>query len=339
MIIQMKKDSTKREYDKIVDYLKSRNFEIKDVSSDQVRVFGIIGDTTSIEPHDLYAFEGVGEVTRVSTPFKKASRSFRKADTIIKIGKDIEIGGNHFIVMAGPCSIESESQLRTIAESVKKSGAKLLRGGAFKPRSSPYAFQGLELEGLKILRKIGDETGLAVVTEIPSAEMLDVFEQYVDVIQVGARNMQNFYLLKALGKAKKPILLKRGLSATIEEWLMSAEYIMAGGNEQVILCERGIRTYERYTRNTLDISAVLAVKELSHLPVIVDPSHAAGRWTMIEKLSLASLAVGAHGLIVEVHQDPEHALSDGAQSLKLPKFKQMMVEIDKVASVLGKQIK
>lgn len=338
MIVQMKKGSTKREYDKIVEFLHSKHLEIKDVSSDEMRVFGIIGDTSSLDPSDLYAFEGVKEVTRVSTPFKKASRSFKKGDTIIKLAEGIEIGGDQFIVMAGPCSVESEEQLRIIAKGVKKAGAHLLRGGAYKPRTSPYAFQGLELDGLKLLRKIGDEVGLKIVTEIPSADLLPVFEEYVDVIQVGARNMQNFHLLKALGKATKPILLKRGLSATIEEWLMSAEYIMAGGNEQVILCERGIRTYEKYTRNTLDISAVLAVKELSHLPIIVDPSHAAGRWNMIEKLSLASLAVGAHGLIVEVHHDPEHALSDGAQSLKITKFGQMMNELEKVADVLGKKM-
>jgi 3-deoxy-7-phosphoheptulonate synthase len=339
MIVQMKKGSTKKEYEKLVEFLKAKHLEIIDASSDEVRVFGIIGDTSSIDPSDLYAFEGVKEVTRVSTPFKKASRSFKKHDTIIKLSDDVEIGGDQFVVMAGPCSVESEEQLRTIAKGVKKAGAHLLRGGAYKPRTSPYAFQGLELEGLKLLRKIGQETGLKIVTEIPSADLLPLFEEYVDVIQVGARNMQNFHLLKALGKSTKPILLKRGLSATIEEWLMSAEYIMAGGNEQVILCERGIRTYEKYTRNTLDISAVLAVKELSHLPVIVDPSHAAGRWNMIEKLSLASLAVGAHGLIVEVHHDPEHALSDGAQSLKIKKFNQMMEEIEKVSAVLGKTIK
>jgi 3-deoxy-7-phosphoheptulonate synthase len=339
MIVQMKKGSTKKEFEKIVEFLKAKKLDIMDASSDEIRVFGIIGDTTSIDPSDLYAFEGVKEVTRVSTPFKKASRSFKKKDTIIKIGDDIEIGGDQFVMMAGPCSVESEEQLRIIAKAVKKAGATLLRGGAYKPRTSPYAFQGLELEGLKLLRKIGDEVGLKIVTEIPSADLLPLFEEYVDVIQVGARNMQNFHLMKALGKSTKPILLKRGLSATIEEWLMSAEYIMAGGNEQVILCERGIRTYEKYTRNTLDISAVLAVKELSHLPVIIDPSHAAGRWNMIEKLSLASLAVGAHGLIVEVHHDPEHALSDGAQSLKLPKFTSMMDELEKVAQVLGKKLR
>jgi 3-deoxy-7-phosphoheptulonate synthase len=339
MIIQMKKNSTQKEYQKIVDYLKAKNLEIIDASSDEVRVFGVIGDTTTIEPNDLYAFEGVREVTRVSTPFKKASRSFKRKDTVVKIKEGLEIGGNHIIMMAGPCSVESEQQLRTIAKSVKKSGAHVLRGGAYKPRTSPYAFQGLEIEGLKLLKQIGDETGLAIVSEIPSADLLPEFEAYVDIIQVGARNMQNFHLLKALGKSTKPILLKRGLSSTIEEWLMSAEYIMAGGNPNVILCERGIRTFEKYTRNTLDISAVLAVKELSHLPVIIDPSHAAGRWDMIEKLSLASVAVGAHGLIVEVHNDPEHALSDGAQSLKLNKFSQMMDELDKMAIVLGHKLK
>jgi 3-deoxy-7-phosphoheptulonate synthase len=339
MIVQMKKDHTKKEYEKIVEFLKSKKLEVIDASSDEVRVFGIIGDTSSLDTSDLYAFEGVKEVTRVSTPFKKASRSFKKSDTIIKFDNGVEIGSDQFVMMAGPCSVENEEQLRIIAKAVKKSGAQFLRGGAYKPRTSPYAFQGLELEGLKLLRKIGDETGLKIVTEIPSADLLPIFEQYVDIIQVGARNMQNFHLMKALGKSTKPILLKRGLSSTIEEWLMSAEYIMAGGNEQVILCERGIRTFEKYTRNTLDISAVLAVKELSHLPVIIDPSHAAGRWNMIEKLSLASLAVGAHGLIVEVHHDPEHALSDGAQSLKLKKFDAMMDQLEKVANVLEKKLR
>jgi 3-deoxy-7-phosphoheptulonate synthase len=339
MIIQMKKTATKKEFEKITGFLKSKNLQIIDASSENVIVFGILGDTSSLEPADLYAFDGVGEVTRVSTPFKKASRSFKKKDTVIKINEHVSIGSDQFVVMAGPCSVESEEQLRTIAKAVKKSGAHILRGGAYKPRTSPYAFQGLELEGLKLLRKIGDETGLAIVTEIPSADLIPVFEQYVDIIQVGARNMQNFHLLKALGKSSKPILLKRGLSATIEEWLMSAEYIMAGGNDQVILCERGIRTYEKYTRNTLDISAVLAIKELSHLPVIIDPSHAAGRWNMIEKLSLASLAVGSHGLIVEVHHDPEHAMSDGAQSLKLKKFDEMMNQLEKVANVLEMKLR
>jgi len=334
----MKEKSTKVQYDKIVEFLKEKNLEVKDVSSDQVMIFGIIGDTTGFEPNDLYAFDGVSEVTRVSTPFKKASRSFHPENTIIKFKNGVEIGGNQFVMMAGPCSVESEIQLSTIAKALKKSGVKILRGGAYKPRTSPYSFQGMGVDGLKLLRKIADENDMLVVTELMSSDVLDEFEKYVDIIQIGARNMQNFSLLKELGKSTKPILLKRGMSATIQEWLMSAEYIMANGNEQVIMCERGIRTYETYTRNTLDISSVLAIKELSHLPVIIDPSHAAGRWNMIENLSLASLAVGAHGLIVEVHHDPEHALSDGAQSLKPEKYDAMVKKLNKFASVMGKKI-
>lgn len=334
MIIQMKKNATKAQYEAITSHLKVNGFEIKDVSSEHVIVFGIIGDTASLDQQDMYAFEGVEQVTRVQTPFKKASRSFKLEDTVVDLGDGIKIGGHHFQMMAGPCSVESEAQLRIIAKAVKKGGGTILRGGAYKPRTSPYAFQGLGEEGLDLLRKIADEEGLKVVSEIPSADLLPIFDEKVDIIQVGARNMQNFHLLKALGKSKRPILLKRGLSATIEEWLMSAEYIMAGGNENVILCERGIRTYEKYTRNTLDISAVLAVKELSHLPVIIDPSHAAGRFQMIEKLSLASVAVGAHGLIVEVHHEPEKALSDGAQSLKPKKYLTMMEKIKDLQKVL-----
>lgn len=338
MIIKMKKESTKSQYQKVVEFLEDKGLEIKDVSSDQVTIFGIIGDTTQIEPFDLYAFEGVGDVTRVSTPFKKASRSFHPEDTIIDLPHDIKIGGDHFVMMAGPCSVESEEQLRTIAKAILASGTRILRGGAYKPRTSPYSFQGMGLEGLKLLRKVADEFNMLVVSELMASHLIEEFDQYVDIIQIGARNMQNFDLLKALGKAKKPILLKRGLSATIEEWLMSAEYIMASGNDQVILCERGIRTFEKYTRNTLDLSAVLAVKALSHLPVIVDPSHAAGRWEMIEDLSLAGFAVGSHGLIVEVHHDPEHAFSDGAQSLKPKKYDHMMKQLRKIAKVTGKTI-
>lgn len=337
MIIKMKKEATKKQYKKLEEFLESKNLEIRDVSSKLIHIFGIIGDTSTFEPEDLYAFEGVDEVTRVSTPFKKASRSFKKENTVIKLKNGIEIGSHQFVMMSGPCSVESEEQMRTIAKTVKESGAHILRGGAYKPRTSPYAFQGLKEEGLKILRKIGDEFDLLIVTEIPSADLLPLFEKYVDIIQVGARNMQNFELMKALGKSTKPILLKRGLSATIEEWLMSAEYIMNGGNEQIIMCERGIRTFEKYTRNTLDISSVLSIKELSHLPVIIDPSHAAGRWSMIEKLSLASLAVGADGLIVEVHHNPEHALSDGAQSLKPKKYLQMVNKLKELSDLFNKE--
>ena len=338
MIVKMKENSTNLQYKSIVEFLKEKNLEIKDVSSDKVKIFGIIGDTTGFEPNDLYAFEGVADVTRVSTPFKKASRSMHPEDTIITLSNGLEVGGDQFVMMAGPCSVESEEQLRTIARELHKSGVKILRGGAYKPRTSPYSFQGLGLEGLKILRKVADEFDMLVVTELMSPDVLNEFEEYVDIIQIGARNMQNFSLLKAIGQSTKPILLKRGMAATIQEWLMSAEYVMANGNEDVILCERGIRTYETYTRNTLDISAVLAVKESSHLPVIIDPSHAAGRWNMIEDLSLASLAVGAHGLIVEVHHDPEHAMSDGAQSLKPLKYERMVNKLEKVAAVLGKKV-
>ena len=338
MIIKMKKGSTKNQYQNVVDFLESKGLEIKDVSSEQVTIFGIIGDTSQIEPFDLYAFEGVSDVTRVSTPFKKASRSFHPEDTLIEMPNGMKIGGDHFTLMAGPCSVESEEQLRTIAKAVSKTGTKILRGGAYKPRTSPYSFQGMGLEGLKLLRKVADEFGMLVVSEMMAPNLLDEFNQYVDIIQIGARNMQNFDLLKALGRTDKPILLKRGLSSTIEEWLMSAEYIMASGNDRVILCERGIRTFEKYTRNTLDISAVLAVKELSHLPVIVDPSHAAGRWEMIEDLSLAALAVGSHGLIVEVHHDPEHAFSDGAQSLKPKKYEHTVKQLKNIAKVTGKDV-
>lgn len=334
MIIQMKQQATQKQYENITNDLKEKGFEIKDVSSAIVRVFGIIGDTKSLNENDMYAYEGVYKVTRVQTPFKKASRSFKQEDTIIDLGDDIKIGGHHFQMIAGPCSVEYEEQLRLAAKAVKEGGGTILRGGAFKPRTSPYTFQGLEEEGLKLLRKIADEFQLKVISEIPSADLVPLFEQYVDIIQVGARNMQNFFLLKALGKTTKPVMIKRGLSATIEEWLMSAEYIMAGGNDNVILCERGIRTYETYTRNTLDISSVLAIKELSHLPVIIDPSHAAGKYWMIEKLSLASVAVGAHGLMIEIHHDPEHALSDGAQSLKPKRFLDMMEKIDKLKKAI-----
>jgi 3-deoxy-7-phosphoheptulonate synthase len=334
MIIQMKQQATQKQYENITNDLKEKGFEIKDVSSAVVRVFGIIGDTKSLNENDMYAYEGVYKVTRVQTPFKKASRSFKQEDTIIDLGDGVKIGGQHFQMIAGPCSVEYEEQLRLAAKAVKEGGGTILRGGAFKPRTSPYTFQGLEEEGLKLLRNIADEFQLKVISEIPSADLVPLFEQYVDIIQIGARNMQNFFLLKALGKTTKPVMIKRGLSATIEEWLMSAEYIMAGGNDNIILCERGIRTYETYTRNTLDISAVLAIKELSHLPVIIDPSHAAGKYWMIEKLSLASVAVGAHGLMVEIHHDPEHALSDGAQSLKPKRYLDMMEKIDKLKKAL-----
>ena len=339
MIITLNEHTTEQQKTEIISYLKSYGVNISVIEGTMLSVIGLVGDTFSIDIKSIQAFHFVKDVQRIAEPYKKVNRMFHPLDSIVAVD-GIKIGGdNPIAVMAGPCSVENEMLLDETAFEVKRAGATLLRGGAYKPRTSPYSFQGLGIEGLKLLKAMKEKYQLPIVSEIMDGNLLPEFEKYVDLIQVGARNMQNYQLLKALGKAQKPILLKRGFSNTIEEWLMSAEYIMAGGNEEVILCERGIRTFEKYTRNTLDISAVLAVKELSHLPVIIDPSHAAGRWNMIEKLSLASLAVGAHGLIVEVHHDPEHALSDGAQSLKLSKFHHMMEELDKVAVVLEKTIR
>ena len=282
-------------------------------------VLGLIGDTTQVDIEYIEAQDIVESVKRVQEPYKKANRKFHPENTTVRISDTVTIGDGSLHIMAGPCSVESEEQIVGIAKSVQQSGATLLRGGAFKPRTSPYAFQGLKSAGLDLLKTARKETGLPIVTEIMRVSHIDMFEN-VDVIQVGARNMQNFELLKELGKTDKPILLKRGLSATIEEWLMSAEYIMAGGNDKVMLCERGIRTYETFTRNTLDISAIPVIKRLSHLPVIVDPSHAAGKSWLVEPLAMAAVAAGADGLIIEVHNDPPHVLSDGAQSLTPQQF-------------------
>ncbi|MFW6319938.1 MAG: 3-deoxy-7-phosphoheptulonate synthase [Bacillota bacterium] len=339
MIVKMKKQATLAQRDNIIKALKKRGFSIKDGSSETVFVFGIIGDTAKLDPNDLRAYDGVEHVVRVQTPFKQASRAFHEMDTVITLSNGVMIGGKDTVMIAGPCSVESETQLLTITEALHKQGVRVLRGGAFKPRTSPYTFQGLEEEGLKLLRSAADKFDMAVISEIPSADTLSLFESYVDIIQVGARNMQNFQLLKALGKSRLPVMLKRGLSATIEEWLMSAEYIISHGNPHVILCERGIRTFETYTRNTLDISAVLAVKELSHLPIIVDPSHASGRYSMIEPLSKAAIAVGADGLMIEVHNDPENALSDGAQSLKIPRFNGMSEELKKLSLMIKRPLR
>ena len=300
-------------------------------------IVGIVGDTRRIDSDNLLTFDGVDKVLKVEEPFKKANRLFKPEDTVVNVNGTL-VGGNNLGIMAGPCSVESEEQIIEIAKAVKESGANFLRGGAFKPRTSPYSFQGLELEGLRLLKRAKEETGLSIVTEIMSTDYIDEFVRDVDVIQVGARNMQNFDLLKQLGKTNKPILLKRGLSSTIEEWLMSAEYIMAGGNENVILCERGIRTYEGYTRNTLDLSAVPVIKKLSHLPVIVDPSHASGYWYLVEPLAKAAIAAGADGLMIEVHNDPQHALSDGQQSVKPELFDKIMQKVKVLAEMEGKSL-
>ena len=339
MIVKMKKTVTQKDLESFKTYLTKKGFDLKDVSSEAVKIFGIIGDTSKLDPADLRVFENVENVIRIQSPFKQVSRDFKNEDTLIKINDQVTIGDGSITMISGPCSVESYNQLKIIASHLKKRGVNVLRGGAYKPRTSPYTFQGLGLEGLKHLREVADEQGMAVISEIPSADLLSTFEAYVDIIQVGARNMQNFHLLKALGKTKTPIMLKRGMSSTIEEWLMSAEYIVSSGNENVILCERGIRTFETYTRNTLDLSAVLAVKNLSHLPVIVDPSHAAGRYNMIAKLSIAALGVESDGLMVEVHHKPEEALSDGAQSLKLDTFDDMMNDLHAMAKALNRSLK
>lgn len=337
MIIKLKNTITNQEYQDICNKITELGLIPRNVDSENHKVLNVIGDTSKIDENNIVSWPGVADVTRIQVPYKLASRAAHPEPTIIDVC-GVLIGGDNFTVMAGPCSVENHDQIVSIALDVKNSGAKILRGGAYKPRTSPYAFQGLALEGLDLLKEAREVTGLPIITEIPSIDLIPRFVEEVDIIQVGARNMQNFELLKALGKIDKPILLKRGLCNTINEWLMAAEYILAGGNNKVILCERGIRTYETYTRNTLDLSAVLAVKELSHLPVIVDPSHSTGKWSMVEAMSKAALAAGADGIIVEVHNNPECALCDGAQSLKPAKFDRMMEQLKLIAPIVGKKI-
>ena len=337
MIIKLKNNITHEEYQDICNKIVELGLTPRSVDSENHKVLNVLGDTSKIDENNIISWQGVAEVTRIQAPYKLASILSHPEPTIVDVC-GVKIGGDNFTVMAGPCSVEDRDQIIGIAHDVKASGAKILRGGAYKPRTSPYAFQGLALEGLDLLKEAREATGLPIITEIPSIDLIPRFVEEVDIIQVGARNMQNFELLKALGKIDKPILLKRGLCNTIKEWLMAAEYILAGGNTKVILCERGIRTYETYTRNTLDLSAVLAVKELSHLPVIVDPSHSTGKWSMVEAMSKAALAAGADGIIVEVHNNPECALCDGAQSLKPKKFDKMMGQLKLIAPIVGKKI-
>ncbi len=338
MIIVLKSGVTPQQVETFSEQLAARNnVKVNAWYGEHSTVLGLLGDTAAVDIEAIAAQDIVQSVKRVQEPYKKGNRKFHPADTVMDLGGGSVIGGGKLGLIAGPCSVESEEQIVGIAESVKASGAAFLRGGAFKPRTSPYAFQGLRAEGLELLRHARRATGLPIVTEIMSASHLVLFED-VDIIQVGARNMQNFELLKELGKVDKPILLKRGLANTIEELLMSAEYIMAAGNEKVILCERGIRTFETMTRNTLDISAIPLLKSLSHLPVVVDPSHAAGISALVEPLALAALAAGADGLIIEVHNDPPHALSDGAQSLTPAQFEKTAARIKEVAPVFGKTV-
>lgn len=336
MIIVLKPSATEEQITKFTNMLKE-SYDVKVNKWDGVHstVLGLIGDTTKIDIEYIDAQDIVENVKRVQEPYKKANRKFHPDNTVIKINDNVTIGDGSLHIMAGPCSVESEEQIVQIAKDVKASGATLLRGGAFKPRTSPYAFQGLKAEGLDLLKTARRETGLPIVTEIMRASHIDMFEN-VDIIQVGARNMQNFELLKELGKINKPILLKRGMSSTIDELLMSAEYIMAGGNEQVILCERGIRTFETSMRNTLDISAVPMLKSKTHLPVIVDPSHAAGIRFMVEPLTMAAIAAGADGVMIEVHNNPEKALCDGMQSLTPQAFDDVMKKVKKTTEFFGK---
>ena len=336
MIIVLKKDTPLEKINEIKSKLENANIEVNTIKGSHTTVLGLIGDTTLVSMEDLKSLNCVAEVKRIQEPYKNANRKFHPDDTVVSVG-NAKFGGGNFSVIAGPCSVESEEQMKIVSRSVKASGAKLLRGGAFKPRTSPYSFQGLREKGIEFLEASKNETNLPIVTEIMSADHLPLFEN-VDIIQVGARNMQNFELLKALGKIDKPILLKRGLANTLDELLMSAEYIMAGGNQNVILCERGIRTFETATRNTLDISAIPLLKEKSHLPVVVDPSHSAGIRSLVEPLSMAAIAAGADGLIIEVHNNPEKALCDGAQSLTMDGFEALMTKINKTASFFGKRI-
>ncbi len=337
MVIIIAKDAPESQVEHVIERLDELGFNVHRSTGIEHTVLGVIGDTTKLDARDWQMMPGVVDAYRVSAPYKQVSREFQHKSTQIKIGNLI-IGGDEVHIMAGPCSIESEEQTMIIAEAVHKAGSKILRGGAFKPRTSPYAFQGMGEKGLEIIRKAADKFGMLVITEAMDAESLPLICQYTDIIQIGARNMQNFSFIKALGKVEKPIFLKRGISATIQEWLMSAEYILAGGNRNVIFCERGIRTFETYTRNTLDLSAIPVIHKLSHLPVFADPSHGTGLRDKVIPMARAAVAAGADGLMVEVHHDPEHALSDGAQSLYPQQFQEMMEQIRVIAKVVGRTI-
>ena len=329
MIAVLKRQATEAQIQALINWIESQGLSVHLSKGEFQTIVGLVGDTSRVDEDLLRSLDIIEKVNRISEPFKSANRMFHPDDSIIKVDHS-SVGGDQFAVMAGPCSVESREQVLEIAKAVKAAGATMLRGGAFKPRTSPYDFQGLHAEGIEFLLEAKKETGLPIVTEIMSAHHLPLFEN-VDVIQVGARNMQNFELLKELGRTKKPILLKRGLSATIKEWLMSAEYIMAGGNENVILCERGIRSFDsQYTRNVLDLSAVPVLKELTHLPVIVDPSHATGTAKLVKPMALAATACGAHGLMIEVHNDPKSALCDGAQSLTPEQFSDVMNAVNAI---------
>ena len=337
MIIVLKGKTQQKDIDKTVNRIKACGLDTHIVTGEGKTIIGCIGDTSKIDSKLFEVSDYVERVMHVQEPYKLASCAFHPENTTVKVGK-VKIGNGNMGIIAGPCSIESYDQVECVAKLAKESGANLLRGGAFKPRTSPYSFQGMGVDGLKILTEVGKKYDMPIVTEIMSTDYIDIFEREVDLIQVGARNMQNFDLLKQLGKTRKPILLKRGLNATYEEWLMSAEYIMAGGNENIILCERGIRTFETYTRNTLDLQCIPVLRKMTHLPIIIDPSHAGGKWWLVEPMACAAVAAGTDGLMIEVHHDPECAMCDGAQSLKPEKFDELMKKISGIAQIVGKEI-
>ena len=338
MIITLKKNTPQPEIDRLIQNFEKQGVQVNMISGANYNVFGLVGDTAKLDERRIMANEWVEDVTRIAAPYKLANRMFHPEDSVIDVS-GVKVGGQEkIVVIGGPCSVEGEAMICDIAQQVKDAGGVMLRGGAYKPRTSPYAFQGMGTEGILAMVKAREKTGLPIVSELMSADKIDEFVEHVDLIQVGARNMQNFDLLKALGKIDKPVLLKRGLANTIEEWIMAAEYIMAGGNKNVILCERGIRTFEKYTRNTLDLSVVPIIKERTHLPIIIDPSHATGDWKLVEAMSLAAIAAGADGLIIEVHACPECAWSDEAQSLKPAKFASLIEKGRTIAQVVGRSL-
>src|SRR5271167_3030904 len=340
MIINMAVNATEEQIDHVVKRIQECGFQAHLSRGEERAVIGVVGKSEKHrgELEALQAAPGVEEIIRITHPFKLASRNFRPEGSVVELGKGVSIGGPEIVAAAGPCAVESAAQIGEIAERVARAGAKLLRGGAFKPRSSPYSFQGMGEEGLKLMRAAADKNGLLVVSEVMDPSQVEIMVPYVDVMQVGARNMQNYHLLRALGEVQKPVLLKRGMSATLEELLLSAEYILSGGNYNVVLCERGIRTFETYLRNTLDIAAIPVIKKLSHLPIVADPSHGTGRRDKVPPMARAAVAAGADGLLIEVHNDPDHALSDGAQSLTPVEFAQLMTEIRIIAPAVGRRI-
>ena len=341
MIIVMEPDATEADMQQVVEMLTRHGFDAHRSTGATRTVIGAVGqDAQKLDPRDFELIEGVHEVIRISDSYKLAARIFRPEGTIVKVGPkgDLAIGGRDIAVMSGPCAIESPEQIMKTAESVARAGARILRGGAFKPRTSPYSFQGLGVEGLRLLRQAADELDMLTVSEVMDQSQIEAGLEYLDILQVGARNMQNFTFLRELGKTRKPILLKRGMSATLEEWLLSAEYIMSGGNHEVILCERGIRTFERYTRNTMDISAIPIIHKLSHLPIVADPSHGTGLREKVAPMARAAVAAGADGLLIEVHSDPDRALSDGAQSLYPEQFAELMAQIRIIAPATGRSV-